>query len=228
MDWKIIDSGKRSAKQNMNKDAELLMTLSKEAIVHFYDWERDAATFGHFIDPARYFDLEKVKEKQLDLAQRPTGGGIVFHMTDFAFSILVPSIHPAFSLSPLDNYLYINRKVGLALEEFLGVTIELLHEEDKDNKDNFCMAKPTKYDLIVRGKKVGGAAQRKTRAGYLHQGSLLLGHPPSSYLQAVLKDLRIIEKMKENSRPLLGEDYTPQDLISARHHLKNLFTKAFL
>ena len=40
------------------------------------------------------------------------------------------------------------------------------------------MAKPTPFDLVIEGKKVGGAAQRRTRKGLLHQGSLSVCPPP--------------------------------------------------
>lgn len=229
MKWKIIDSGRCKAEHNMLKDAQLLETLSQgDAVLHLYDWEQDAATFGHFIDPQRYFHMEKVREKKLDLARRPTGGGIVFHIADFAFSILIPSTHAHFSLNPLDNYRYINEKVGLVLKAFLGINAELLSEEDKENRELFCMAKPTKYDLLLDGKKIGGAAQRKTRLGYLHQGSLLLGHLSSSYLEEILKEKDIIEKIHRHSHPLLGDNWSKEDLSSARNMIKQLFKKIFI
>jgi lipoate-protein ligase A len=37
-----------------------------------------------------------------------------------------------------------------------------------------CFANPVRADVIVNGRKVAGAAQRRTRAGLLHQGSIQL------------------------------------------------------
>jgi lipoate-protein ligase A len=195
MQWKIINSGRQSALQNMAKDAELLLNLGSEPILHLYDWIQDAITFG----------------------------GIVFHQADFAFSVLLPSTHSDFSLNPLENYHYIHRKVGALLKKFKGVESHLLAEEK--GRESFCMAAPTKYDLMVDGKKVGGAAQRKTKRGYLHQGSLLLGHLPTSYLEEILQDTSIIEKMQKNSSPLLGTSWTRKELVEARDQLKNLFVE---
>ena len=64
MGWKHIDTGKRSAAANMELDAALLADLKdeKECILHLYDWETDSATYGHFIDPENFLNIESVKK----------------------------------------------------------------------------------------------------------------------------------------------------------------------
>src|SRR6266700_1709494 len=37
---------------------------------------------------------------------------------------------------------------------------------------NVCFANPVRADVMLNGRKVAGAAQRRTRAGLLHQGSI--------------------------------------------------------
>ena len=37
---------------------------------------------------------------------------------------------------------------------------------------NVCFANPVSADVMVNGQKVAGAAQRRTRSGLLHQGSI--------------------------------------------------------
>ena len=41
--------------------------------------------------------------------------------------------------------------------------------------ESLCFARPTGYDILVEGAKVAGGAQRATRDGLLHQGSILAG-----------------------------------------------------
>lgn len=234
MSWAIIDSGKRSAEENMAIDTALLLDLenSKEPILHLYDWEGESATYGHFVDPIKFLNFEAVVSHKLHLAKRPTGGGIVFHNCDLAFSVLVPASHPSFSQNPLDNYTFVNQQVLWAIGQFIGEAPELLQEEI-DPPDvrcsNFCMAKPTKYDVMLRGRKVGGAAQRKTRHGYLHQGSISLGLLPQPYLEDLLGPGSVIlAEMKRQSLPLLGEKWTKKELADARLTLRSLLKKAFL
>jgi lipoate-protein ligase A len=83
----------------MELDRALLLDLEgeRDPVLHLYDWETDAATYGHFIDPGNFLNIEGVKKNRLDLAKRPTGGGIVFHNCDLAFSVLMPASHPCFS-----------------------------------------------------------------------------------------------------------------------------------
>ena len=77
-----------------------------------------------------------------------------------------------------------------AVDEFMsrsGLTLTPTDFEPLDTHCNhFCMAKPTKYDLIWQGRKIAGAAQRKTRSGFLHQGTISLLMPPEDYLQRIL------------------------------------------
>jgi lipoate-protein ligase A len=233
MVWKYIDTGKRSAAANMELDAALLADLKDErdAILHLYDWESDAATYGHFIDPENFLNLEGVRKSGLDLAKRPTGGGIVFHNCDLAFSVLVPAISPAFSNNPLDNYAFINNRVIWAIEQMINIPAELLPEEPiplDEQCRSFCMAKPTKYDVMIQGKKVGGAAQRKTRHGFLHQGSISIGFLPEPYLGQILNGgSQVLEGMRQNSFALLGSEWSKKDLEDARVALRQLLQKAF-
>lgn len=233
MGWKLLDTGVRRAAANMELDAALLSDLKEErdAILHLYDWEQDAATFGHFIDPENFLKMSGIKKCHLDLARRPTGGGIIFHNCDLAFSILVPAACPWFSQNPLDNYAFVNNRVVWAIEMMIGAPAELLGTEPPPldpHCRSFCMAKPTKYDVVLQGKKIGGAAQRKTRHGFLHQGSISIGFLAESYLQEVLLGgTQVIEGMRQNSAALLGSDWNQKQLKEARLQLRKLLQKAF-
>src|SRR5271170_516877 len=101
MEWTVLRSPPMSSWANMERDKELLEGLSQEQkpILHFYEWEGDCATYGHFIRPQQWIDLDAAQRLKLNLAKRPTGGGIVFHLSDLAFSLLLPASHPDFSLN---------------------------------------------------------------------------------------------------------------------------------
>lgn len=230
MTWKVLDTGKASAEENMRFDATLLENLhsSLDPILHFYDWNHDSATYGHFLNPSDYLDLARAKKRQLSLAKRPTGGGIVFHLWDLAFSVLVPASSPHFSLNTLDNYAFVNNAVMNAVKEFLAPKEELtLTPSDAVEFDpscqRFCMAKPTKYDVMLQGRKIAGAAQRKTKEGFLHQGTISLVMPPEGYLEEVLlPQTRVLEAMKTFTFPLLGANAAPSLVEKTRQEMKGL------
>lgn len=231
MDWSVVDTGLETAVKIMQKDQDLLerIHLEKGPILHFYEWKDPSVTYGHFIDPQKFFCLKSVSKEGLSLARRPTGGGIIFHLWDFAFSALVPSHSPFFSQNTLENYALINLAVRDALQEFLQIQEGLvLTPQDGDllgkGCEHFCMAKPTRYDVMLQGKKVAGAAQRKTRNGFLHQGSISLRMPSSALLQKVLlPEVSVVEAMNTWTYPLLGKEEL--DLAKVRLQIKDLIYK---
>lgn len=232
--WEILDTGRQSAEENMRLDGAILAEMDPGGppLLHFYDWEGDAATYGHFIKIGDFLNLEEAKERGLNLARRPTGGGIVFHLWDFAFSVAVPSCSPYFSMNTLDNYHWVNRAVLKAVEALRASVgaLALIGETPAFSdaaSGRFCMAAPTIYDVVVGGKKVAGAAQRQRKNGFLHQGTISLIYPSESYLNAILKPgSEVLSAMKATILPVLGVDATKSDLIDARDALKTLLPNA--
>ncbi len=188
----IIDTGIAYPQENMDKDKKFLESLGNEnhPILHFYEWKGASATFGHFINPGKYINLEKAEQVHLRLGRRPTGGGIVFHIWDFAFSFLMPSTHKNFSANTLANYRFVNEAVLQSVQEIFPLRDAMLIPENLPFKtpacQNFCMAGPTQYDVVHQGLKIAGAAQRRKQQGYLHQGTISLAFPQIDFLRTVL------------------------------------------
>ncbi len=228
--WKLLDSGTKRAQENMALDAKLLRRMHPDdsPLLHFYDWERESMTYGFFIKPERYLSLESVEKLKIDLAVRPTGGGLVFHLFDLAFSVLVPSNFSQFSINTLDNYHFINHRVKRAVKRFIQETKApfLLPDQPYPLDENckyFCMANPTRYDVMIDGKKVAGAAQRRGRQGYLHQGSIALAFPKKKFLDEVLlPNTKVKEGMLLNTFSLLKKDYHLNDLQEIRYQMRHV------
>lgn len=231
--WEILYSGVASAQQHMDIDQKLLQDISNigHPILRFYDWDGPSATYGYFIDPMKHLDSKGIEKLGLKLGRRPTGGGLVFHLTDLAFSVLIPACHPAYSTNTLQNYAFINEHVARAIINFKkGISITFLPEEKKAEDaacQYFCMAKPTIYDVMVDGKKVGGAAQRRTREGFLHQGTISIALPDEAFLNAVLRNRTIFEAMKQHSYGLIGAAPSEQLLKDVRDELRELLEREF-
>jgi len=224
MNCKIIDTGSGDAQHNMDVDAHLLESLEDTPILHLYDWTAPSATYGHFIQPERFLYQDRLSRWNLQLARRPTGGGILFHGSDFTFSFLLPASHPDFSMNTLENYHFVNHLVIGLLSQFQVANYTLLPEPPpavQGAEKHFCMAHPTQYDVIWNGCKIGGAAQRRTKKGFLHQGSISLLSPSLDMLQDLLIDERTITAaMQQNSKALLPSN---ADLTTAKAQLNTLF-----
>lgn len=228
--WEILDTGVQSAEENMRLDAELLANAESfsKPILHLYEWEGDSATYGYFTNPSTLLNLDNALTLGLKLARRPTGGGIIFHLWDLAFSVLVPASCPEYSRNTLDNYAFVNNAVLSAAQEFLeghpplALTSESFTPWDS-HCAHFCMAKPTQYDVMWEGRKIAGAAQRQTKAGFLHQGSIALIAPPRNYLERVLlPGTQVAEAMQAYTCPLLGAKCSKGELDAGKAHLRAL------
>jgi len=233
---KVIDTGISSAEKNMAIDSQLLEGLADNdasPILHLYEWKAPSATYGYFNDPYLLLDATAVERHGLELARRPTGGGIIFHVSDFAFSVLIPSTSPHYSVNTLENYAFINNQVIEVIRKFISqeAAPNLLPTEPEPSTPlarHFCMGKPTKYDIILDDKKVGGCAQRRTKHGFLHQGSISLTLPNINFLEEVLKDkIDVLEAMKQNTYNLISHESSLQDIAEARALLKQIMQGQF-
>ncbi|MDN3506871.1 MAG: hypothetical protein P0S96_06545 [Simkaniaceae bacterium] len=231
MKWNILDTGTQSAKANMKLDHDLLENLDQQTqpILHFYDWEGDSATYGHFVNPSDFLNLEEVNNRKLHLAKRPTGGGIVFHIWDFAFSLLVPASHEYFSENTLENYAFVNNAVLAAVSPFISNQPELIVEDAQSQDvscERFCMARPTKYDVVFNGRKIAGAAQRKTKKGFLHQGTIALKMPDEEFLQSVLlPNTKVMDAMRAQTFPLQLERSAIKEALQSEFTKEHNYVK---
>lgn len=236
MTFILKETPKAFAQDIMDLDQKLLDEMDPEnrhGILHMYDWDGPSGTYGYFINKDKILSLEGVKKHRLNLAKRPTGGGIVLHLSDLAFSVIVPSSHVGYHEKTLDNYHYINNKVKKALAAFIQATHLKLLPFDPVGLDgfcqNFCMAKPTIYDVMYEGKKIAGAAQRKKRHAFLHQGSISLALPNRDLLRDILpKNSKVFEAMLATTHSFLKDDYSSKDFQQIKAILSEKLKEQFL
>ena len=74
-----------------------------------------------------------------------------------------------------ESYRLVHHGVQAALGE-CGIASELTPAAHAIESDA-CFAKPVRFDIVAGASKLSGAAQRRTREGLLHQGSILLPDP---------------------------------------------------
>jgi lipoyl(octanoyl) transferase len=167
------DIAPRSAAMNMAIDEALLESAAAPSI-RFYRWESPALSFGYF---GRFADVAD-KASERDLVRRWTGGGIVFHGEDLTYSVVIPANDPVFAESPMSIYENVHRALRKALvangeRAELALVAGVVDAGTAIFNPGFnCFANAVRLDLTIDGRKVAGAAQRRTRAGLLQQGSV--------------------------------------------------------
>ena len=186
--WDLWEDGAHEPALNMALDEALLLSVAERGrpLLRFYQWDRGAVTIG-------YVQLYAAAPADLEVVRRLTGGGVVFHDHDFTYSVVVPEGHWLSGLDRLKSYRWINRSLQHGLER-CALSAALAAEDiphHVDRQTMVCFQNPTRYDLLVAGRKVAGSAQRRTPDGILHQGSLHFGGPlplPREHLAEALRE----------------------------------------
>jgi lipoate-protein ligase A len=112
-------------------------------------------------------------ETGLAVVRRPSGGGLVRHGPDVTYTLAIPPGHWWLACDREESYRRAARAVthGLAA---VGIDTETATSDVRSRArgDYACFSEVTAYDLVKDGCKVAGAAQRRSREGLLHQGSV--------------------------------------------------------
>ncbi len=159
------DDARAGAAINMAID-EALLEHSSRPVLRFYGWLRPSLSFGYF---GKFADVV-VERDARDLVRRWTGGGSVPHGDDFTYSLVTPAPHPAFLHGPVAIYAALHAAIRDALRAE-GLDPQLAAAPAPKISDA-CFANPVRDDLMLGSRKIAGAAQRRTRAGFLQQGSI--------------------------------------------------------
>ena len=161
----IDDPTPRSGPFNMAID-EVLLSTAQSAILRFYRWSAPSVSFGYFV---RFAEASAIADNRA-IVRRWTGGGIVPHGQDLTYSIMIGAKDDAFALPSKIIYQRVHSALGNALRE-IGIVSALVEIETSKTSDA-CFANPVVSDVMESGRKIAGAAQRKTRSGLLQQGSI--------------------------------------------------------
>lgn len=161
------------AAENMARDLLLLEAYPRPGAprLRLYGWSEPAHTFGV---SQRWEEWRPQVPAGSTLIRRPTGGGLVSHLDDWTYALALPPSHPVFALEAILSYAVV-----------LGALAEALRQQGQDvlqvplpagprgyRAPTICGQRPEPHDLVAAadGRKVSGAAQKRTRGGLLLQG----------------------------------------------------------
>jgi lipoyl(octanoyl) transferase len=206
------DKVPHSAALNMAIDEALLETVTVPTI-RFYRWDHPALSFGYF---GKFADAAEHSNR--DFVRRWTGGGIVFHGNDLTYSLVIPARDPAFTESSRTIYENVHRGIcdalggsgqrvdlegrDAALQRQSGrrLAVESSDRPRTSRRDvptDDCFANPVPADVMLNGRKIAGAAQRRTRIGLLQQGSIQQFDLPKNFEDAFAAQLSNSCQQKE-------------------------------
>jgi lipoyl(octanoyl) transferase len=221
------DESPHSAAMNMALD-EALLQFTVAPTIRFYRWRSPALSFGYF---GKFSDVAIYAGR--DLVRRWTGGGIVFHGDDLTYSIVIPANDPVFDESSIAMYEQIHRALcgalvktgqraivagGVGPASFSAATRAAVNASGYT-----CFANPVRADVMMDGRKIAGAAQRRTRRGLLQQGSIQgitmksdLTQKFAQELSANCSECEINEEIYGRARELARQKYGTESWLRKR------------
>ncbi len=161
----IIDPDPHPAPLNMAID-EALLRQAAQPTLRIYRWSEPSVSCGYF---GKLRAAQEVAAGRM-LVRRWTGGGIVEHSGDLTYTLIVPRGDPFYRNPAGESYRLIHAEIARLLARE-GVAADLVAAENAP-ASSACFVSPVQYDVVVNAAKIAGAAQRRTRWGLLHQGSI--------------------------------------------------------
>ncbi|MEP6668149.1 MAG: hypothetical protein ABJF10_03295 [Chthoniobacter sp.] len=163
----VHDPAPHPAALNMALDEALLQQASVPTL-RIYGWSEPAVSLGYF---SRFAEAQRTAAGRA-MVRRWTGGGLVEHGKDVTYTLIVPRAAAFFQHTPLESYRLIHERIAQWLiEQGIGAGVAV---DSAIENSAACFASHVRYDIVAGTAKLAGAAQRRTRWGLLHQGSMQL------------------------------------------------------
>jgi len=168
--WRLIIDGAREPAMNMAIDEAMMAKVadgSSMPALRIYKWLNPCVSVGKF---QRY-----KAEDGTEVVRRPTGGGSVPHGAGgMTYSLVYREGSQGIAKGAEASYRQIHGCIVRAMAS-LGINALLLSPERAQAKPfGECFSSPVPADVMVGGRKVAGAAQRRKNGAVLHQGEVSL------------------------------------------------------
>lgn len=172
-------------------DQRLLLAAEREpfrpqTVLRLYKWSVPTLSLGYAQKPEEAADLDFCRRQGVPLVRRPTGGRAVLHDMELTYAVISNDSQTFPTKSNLETYRQIAGALRMGLER-IGLPIALSNGSERlkiipptHMEHNYlrtrvpCFTSPARYELLCRGKKIMGSAQRRLRHAFLQHGSLLL------------------------------------------------------
>lgn len=228
--WQVHWDSPADGRYNMAKDALLLQRAAEEgtAALRLYAWDRITLSVGRAQKVERQVDLGACAAHGIPVVRRETGGRAVLHGSDLTYSIAAPLGGPRFAGGILGIY----REISEAFLHFfagLGLGPECkayAGRERAESASPVCFVTPSAFEILLRGKKVVGSAQRQVPRAFLQHGSIPL--EPQQRLLSELFQAADAGQIAAQMTDLRGEGCYPRHSVEdLRRRLVDSFGAVF-
>ncbi|HJM43026.1 MAG: biotin/lipoate A/B protein ligase family protein [Nitrospinota bacterium] len=175
--WRFMNTGARDGAWNMAVDEVLWRRVREKRsppTVRLYAWAPATLSVGYGQSIERDIDPRALERLGIPVVRRPTGGRAVLHDREVTYSVVFPEdIWELASAPILRDYAFISRGLVVGLRN-LGLAATLApaaFRPDPKDRSGACFSSTSAYEVMVRGRKIVGSAQRRGGGGVLQHGS---------------------------------------------------------
>ena len=171
--WRLIRSGPLPGALNMALDEALLQAVAggrSRPVLRLYRWQPSALTLG-YSQPAAAVEWQACRRLGVEVVRRPTGGRAVLHDRECTYAVIAPAAGAPFPGGIAASYREIAGALRLALAA-LGLPAELAPGRRRGGQPGICFVAPATSELVYRGCKVTGSAQKRQGQAFLQHGSI--------------------------------------------------------
>lgn len=168
--WRLILDVPLSGAENMAADEAILRASEEDPAVQptlrIYGWNEPTISLGYLQKAAPMLSFG------LPVVRRLTGGRAVLHDMEVTYSIIAPSGNPNFAGGINGAYSAISRCIIGALTE-AGIEASFSKGTPKGGEKDACFHSPSRYEVLLGGRKLVGSSQRRFRNTFLQHGSII-------------------------------------------------------
>lgn len=234
MIWRFIPYKKLNAFENMAIDEAIFrenQLIDAAPTLRFYSWSPPSISLGYFQETSKEVDVEACRRYHIDIVRRPTGGKAVLHEHDLTYAVVAKEHNPLFPPDILGTYRVISGCIADALSE-LGIKAEMAGD-GRASQDELlkasCFSSPSRYELLVKKRKICGSAQVRSRGVFLQHGSILLDFNPVKTCSVLLSRHgdreRHVKQLRESVTSIYEHIGSTVNVAMICHSLKKNFEK---
>lgn len=186
---KYINYQVLTGQENMRIDSDLLDSAIENKldypIFRLYAWKPACVSLGRN-QKDDFLDRSFLKENNIDVVRRLTGGRALLHADEITYSFICPTLYLKNGEHVVSSYKEISR---ILIGKFKTIGIDLDFGSNKPVKTGFdyCMLISTGADLCYHGKKLIGSAQCRKQGYILQHGSILYDYD-NALLEKIFKE----------------------------------------
>lgn len=154
------------------------MSDIRRPVMRIYQWKPWCISLGYHQSPS-CLNLDECRKDGIDAVRRQTGGRAVYHAEEITYSIILPADH-AFAGSVSKTYQCLSEGLAAGLR-MLGIPASF-QKRTINIRDHYaakisasCFSAAALHEIVIRGKKLVGSAQRRMPGAVLQHGSILIG-----------------------------------------------------